>query len=213
MLGSLMKTKRFNGPVAAAFLVALSFFTALNASAVIVTNGDFETLTAANPVGTYLTVNNSATTITGWSVGNISVDVVNGAYNAISGNSIDLAGTPGPGSLSQTFTLAAGSYQLSFDLGRNTDDAPYANVVLGSTNFGTKIGGTGATFIHYVLPYVSAGGATTLSFTNLGTPGGGILDNVSVTAVPEPENYAMMLAGLGLIGFVAHRRAKRGATA
>lgn len=27
-----------------------------------------------------------------------------------------------------------------------------------------------------------------------------------VRAVPEPETYAMMLAGLGLIGFVAHRR-------
>jgi len=29
---------------------------------------------------------------------------------------------------------------------------------------------------------------------------------VSVTAVPEPEAYAMLLAGLGLIGFMARRR-------
>jgi hypothetical protein len=27
----------------------------------------------------------------------------------------------------------------------------------------------------------------------------------SITAVPEPETYAMMLAGLGLMGFVARR--------
>jgi hypothetical protein len=27
-----------------------------------------------------------------------------------------------------------------------------------------------------------------------------------VTAVPEPETYAMMLAGLGLVGAVARRR-------
>jgi len=32
------------------------------------------------------------------------------------------------------------------------------------------------------------------------------LDNVSVTAVPEPESYAMMLAGLGALGFMARRR-------
>lgn len=32
-----------------------------------------------------------------------------------------------------------------------------------------------------------------------------------VGAVPEPETYAMILAGLGLLGFVAHRRKQKGA--
>lgn len=38
------------------------------------------------------------------------------------------------------------------------------------------------------------------------------IGSVTVTAVPEPETCAMMLAGLGLLGFVAHRR-KRGKAA
>jgi len=33
--------------------------------------------------------------------------------------------------------------------------------------------------------------------------------SVTVTAVPEPETYAMMLAGLGLIGGIAHRRKQK----
>ena len=31
-------------------------------------------------------------------------------------------------------------------------------------------------------------------------------DNITVAAVPEPETYAMLLAGLGLLGFLARRR-------
>ncbi|WP_229259320.1 PEP-CTERM sorting domain-containing protein [Duganella aceris] len=31
-------------------------------------------------------------------------------------------------------------------------------------------------------------------------------DNINVTAVPEPETYAMLLGGLGLVGFAARRR-------
>lgn len=34
----------------------------------------------------------------------------------------------------------------------------------------------------------------------------GYAGNLSVSAVPEPETYAMLLAGLGLIGFSARRR-------
>jgi hypothetical protein len=32
------------------------------------------------------------------------------------------------------------------------------------------------------------------------------LDNVTISPVPEPETYAMMLAGLGLLGFMARRK-------
>lgn len=32
------------------------------------------------------------------------------------------------------------------------------------------------------------------------------LDSLSVTAVPEPESYALMLAGLAAVGFLARRR-------
>jgi len=39
-----------------------------------------------------------------------------------------------------------------------------------------------------------------------GTQGGIYAVALNVTAVPEPETYALMLAGLGLVGFAARRR-------
>ena len=35
------------------------------------------------------------------------------------------------------------------------------------------------------------------------------IDNLSVTAVPEPESYAMLLAGLALVGGLAQRRKQK----
>jgi hypothetical protein len=45
---------------------------------------------------------------------------------------------------------------------------------------------------------------------------GGSLDNVSVTAVspvPEAETYAMLLAGLGVLGVASRRRRNKALTA
>jgi hypothetical protein len=35
-----------------------------------------------------------------------------------------------------------------------------------------------------------------------------VLDNLSVTAVPEPGTWALMLGGLGVVGWMARRRAR-----
>jgi hypothetical protein len=49
-----------------------------------------------------------------------------------------------------------------------------------------------------------------LTFLAVGTPGGAppisFLDGVSLTAVPEPASWALMLAGFGLVGLAARRR-------
>ena len=57
----------------------------------------------------------------------------------------------------------------------------------------------------------TAGAATqALTFLSIGTPNGlppiAALDGVSVTAVPEPATWALMLAGFGMVGFAVRRR-------
>jgi hypothetical protein len=55
-----------------------------------------------------------------------------------------------------------------------------------------------------------------LSFLAVGTPSGNLppfalLDGVSLTAVPEPSTWAMMLLGFGGLGYAAYRRRRTAA--
>ena len=71
---------------------------------------------------------------------------------------------------------------------------------------------------------VTGGTTSSLAFSGGGAPGnytlsvygskvdpalsGSYAGNIAINPVPEPETYAMMLAGLGLMGFSARRRNK-----
>jgi len=178
------------------------------ASTELVVNGNFESFTGGAFTG-YETVGNGQTTITGWNVSDTSVDLINnGQYGAINGTSIDMLGTPGPGAISQTLNTVAGkSYTLSFDLSRNPGDSSALFVSLNGGNATEYTGTTTAT--PYSMNFIATSNSTVLKFESAATVAysGAVIDNVSVmAAVPEPETYGMLLAGLGLIGFMARRR-------
>jgi uncharacterized protein len=49
-----------------------------------------------------------------------------------------------------------------------------------------------------------------IAFVNVQHPGSGVDRMIQITAaVPEPETYAMLLAGLGLVGTIARRRRRK----
>jgi hypothetical protein len=60
----------------------------------------------------------------------------------------------------------------------------------------------------YFLPTMTLpAGAYTLQITGVNSPGQAAYSgNISIAAIPEPETYVMMLAGLMAVGFVARRR-------
>jgi hypothetical protein len=52
----------------------------------------------------------------------------------------------------------------------------------------------------------TASGNIALTLTGTAKSGAVYTGEMTVTAVPEPETYALLLAGLGAVGFVARRR-------
>jgi Protein of unknown function (DUF642)/PEP-CTERM motif len=172
-------------------------------------NGDFEMNIGDVASGGFTTVNAGASTITGWYVGGKSVDLVRDNYGHITSVSVDLDGTPGPGEMGQSFKQVQGqTYTLVWDYFRNPP----------GTNLGVKFGELSPITYSDVssllapktesLTYTATwSGTTSVDFASSGGNAGPTIDNVSVTAVPEPEGIVLAIAGLGMLGAFRARRA------
>jgi hypothetical protein len=178
----------------------------------LVVNGSFEQVSASNSqaAGSWGTYNS----ITGWTgTPNIEVrdNVAGAAQNGSNFVELDTNNNSG------MYQVISGSgwYNLSFWYSAREGVAAGSNGL--GFNFGslsgqvlTNVAGapSGNVWQQYT-GLVNLNGPTSLMFYATGKSDslGGSLDNVSVTAaVPEPESYAMMLAGLGLMGAIARRR-------
>lgn len=118
--------------------------------------------------------------------------------------------------ISQTFDTVAGkTYTVGFDIGFGPDSKASNSSVAQSDVFAGVNGAinkysSGANgWAGQSFTFTATGSQTTLQFSTADYKSEYVgLDNVTVTAapVPEPETYAMMLAGLGALGFMARRR-------
>jgi hypothetical protein len=153
----------------------------------------------------------------GWSVTSGTVDVigVGTPYDLVAGANghyVDLDGSSWQaGQMSNSVMLTMGqTYTLTYELAGNHRGYGADSVTV---NFGSSSQiisrNSGDGFTTYMLNYTATStGLASFSFHNAGGDNvGALLDNVKVTAaVPEPETYAMLVAGLGLLGFMARRR-------
>jgi hypothetical protein len=51
-----------------------------------------------------------------------------------------------------------------------------------------------------------------VAFVNIQHPASGVDRMIQITAVPEPETYAMMLVGISLVGWQLRRKSRRSRT-
>ncbi len=195
--------------VGAAFAAATTLG-ATAANAVTIINGSFET--GVNP-GSFTTIGNGdSTSIFGWTVGGLGVDYIGSYWQAADGDrSIDLSGND-KGSISQMLTgLTVGqTYQVMFALAGNPDGGGATKVATVSDdgsqssvfffaqggNDKTNMGWTTQTYT-----FKATGTTANLVFSaTANNPYGPALDNVSISAVPEPATWAMMIIGFGGVG-------------
>jgi hypothetical protein len=181
-----------------------------SAAANLITNGSFEsgtyTLgsdgTAGLPVG--------STFITGWTVIGNSIAAVGTPNNATilaedGTRSLDLTGyedAPPHGGVTQSIpTTPGGRYSLSFWIGEQNDVSDLigpvgitASAGPASGNFTNTLSASGQQWEQFSLTFTASSASTLISLTGFSTAGGDYigLDNVSVSAVPEPASLALI---------------------
>ena len=186
-------------------------------------NGGFEIVGTTTPAASWLQAANGYSLSTDAHTGSFSAQLASKAFGAavMLQNSVEQGGLP-PLTVGDTPTLsfwakgtAGGTGNVLFAL-RYLDGV--GNIKADSTNqfFQGSINSTSWTQITYNLGAVPVGSVAAFIEFSQGigpidatNPAGKVLIDdlyLGVTAVPEPESYALMLAGLGVIAYSIRRR-------
>jgi hypothetical protein len=107
---------------------------------------------------------------------------------------------PGIGGGDSSYEIDNGTLSLYADTDAN--GAGGADVLLGSVGYGDANGVLAVNNVNAGAYYWAVAGDA------VGSKGGVYLFSANTAPIPEPEAYAMMLAGLGMLGFMGKRRMK-----
>ena len=161
-------------------------------SGIIVTDGALGTLSSANVVDWQLTLNSPNLAGGPTTFFQMSNPSGNNPFYPISGSAVSASATD----LFFDFGSASQSYLVFYS----------QNSAATSDNWWCLVSG-GFNCIGEPNPSETIGYGATSNVAETEFRGqAGNVSIASVSAVPEPETYAMMLAGLGLLGFAARRR-------
>jgi len=204
---------RLIAAAAAALLLASS------AGAVSFINGSFED--GRSDVGAFTTLTAGDTTsITGWEVLPDGIDYIGSYWQASDGTrSLDLSALNSGGVMQTVGGFELGKhYRITFDLSANPESGirPKRVVVSATSGVATIYNYLNPSntvsdmqYVTYTYDFIATNVNQDVQFRSLENNAyGPVLDNVSISLIPEPATWGLMVVGFGLVGAFARRRAR-----
>ncbi|WP_010544635.1 PEPxxWA-CTERM sorting domain-containing protein [Sphingomonas elodea] len=197
--------------LAVAALVACGAAGSASAATNLISDGDFSSrnlkggYTIQNAIGSWVSRNGAGVEIgaSGW----YGLPSINAG-----GQNLEVNGK-GFGDVYQNVNLTAGQrYVLTFLYGgRPGGGEQKLNVYAGNDLLtATPLTGSYGSWTSQSFSFIAKGGLTPIEFKSIATSGrasyGNAIANVSLSAVPEPASWGLMITGFGMVGGLLRRR-------
>ncbi len=200
-------------------VTAAALLAASSAGAATIVNGSFEDGVAL-PDGGFTTLDTGDTTsITGWTVLTAGIDYIGTYWQASNGSrSLDLSAMTSGGVMQTINDLVVGQhYRVSFDVSANSGGELGTKRILVSESDGIAesrwyeltAANSNSNMLYQTFTYDFIAGHTfgDLQFRSEEfNPYGTVLDNVSISIVPEPTIWGLMIVGFASVGGLVRRR-------
>lgn len=202
-----------------ALTIAAALLASTSASAVTLINGSFEDGVAIGGSGFETLATGDTTSITGWEVLSDGVDYIGSYWAASDGvRSLDLSALTSGGVKQSVSGFEIGKrYTITFDVSANfsggNDTKRFTMSATGGEPYIDSYTRTGANSASnmlwqtYSYTFTATGMMQDIQFRSLeNDPSGIALDNVSISLVPEPAAWALLIVGFGLTGVALRGR-------
>lgn len=217
-----------------AFVAALTVASSAQAGVNLVQDGGFESPAISTWYANYGVLTDStfydgALFSPYWSIPTNNIDLVSGPLSGVAAYEgtqfLDLVGYGSTGAIAQSLATTAGKeYRLTFAYANNPWSTSTASALVSVTGASSILSdaithnSSNTSDLNWTLfttTFIADSSSASLMFANtVGSNNGGVMfDAVSVSAVPEPATWAMMLLGFAGLGLAGHRRVRKNTAA
>ena len=178
------------------------------ATAAVVLFSNFDSITSPDFATQGYTI---IPTADGWTSSTNGIEIQNNGVAGAPNSNPNLVELDTTTNSSMFYALAAGRYSVSYFYSPRPGVGADSNGIalsIGAMTLDsiTAAGGGSTNFGLRTVDFTTTGGNLTFSAFGISDGLGGYLDDITVSTIPEPATWGLMLVGFGFVGYAARRR-------